>query len=1143
MIHERSPHDVAGLARTGPRADRARARARRLARPGFEPLEARALLAATGFGHSLQFLPPAQHADLEGQAQPTYTLGNLAQSADLGAPGAGVTLELWVRPTSSGVLVEQPYRFQTSQFGPLDFRQQLQVPLIWVDADGRVEAGLIDRSGGAISVDARFGSALNRSIYFFARPTVPTVSLTTPLGLRTAPDQPFATGAPDAIVGLNSVLNNGWHHVALVATASAQSLYVDGQLQGIRAGDFGLRFDANLQGIRAVAIPDGLARLGGTLQPEVTGPAALSQRPGERDGVASRSKSNLYPRVNYPYGYTGEIDEVRVWNEARPLDLLQGSIATPLKAANRASLPHLRVLDTFDGAMTPTPHMAHPVSTVPVDLFPNVARLPGYRDFGLKLATPLETVQLAATLDARGHFVQKVTLAQGDQIVVSATGQDGIPLTSGRFTLAVNASPRDAAHNRTSTVALNPIVPPSITFTAGETGTYRLDALFDQLPAGVKNVNITYRVAPGPLNNLLELFGSFRAPDGSLVPAYHDPKLPAVSAVDAYGFLNRANWPTLTMIAPPAGAGPSTEPQLIAAYNAIYGASLADGTLLRSKYNLQGGFYDLANSGLSKAGDLDQFAADLGSLQAGAFPTVTADAFNTLKSFLLAVTGLRKKALGVLDGYKDFAANLLTTGALTGVPSSIVQSVVASLQQSNSNQNPPTLTWPESDAQGFDITSAFKQAAIGLAPSLLGTAASVVLPGTGFFFEGIATLGLEALTYAASDEAARPTLTPSVDANAYSKITNVGARVQSDLATTGGNLVASFNDPTMRQAVMSNYGLLTLLANVPSSPFSKQDFDRSSQALAASLRYASWKQIVAAAYHWQPELPVTTQSSNSSSFSTFAVTADPFGAYVATRSGGVQHAVPVNQAGLAGQLIALQGGNAVTQATKNPVTTTDVKITWSPYSLITTYDGVSRKSLTTGQSGSQFTPPLPPNFAKTPDNAVTQGKGSRFYTLAAVNLQETSTHDYTSLDPIYLRLNRTGFAKRTVAYGADGAMGIAWALRDSNGIEMAPDIAQQIFGVGTSPAALTATGEPRYTNEGAYFPTNPAPGAVTTWADAYFNWGLKNDNGAPGSLVPSAPIAGTFTSTNGPFGNRNNASVGAADVNYTVTFKPLRPRA
>lgn len=1111
----------------GPRRPN-RARAQQAARPQCEPLEARALLATTSFGGSIQFTRLPQWRPLLGVAQPVVPLGPLAHYADLRNSSGGVTIELWVRPSTSGALVEQPYQAQLSAPN-LGAAQNLgtnfEVPLIWIDNQGKVEAGLIDTSGGPISVQTQFAT----TTFAYINRTIPTITLTTPLGLRTSSDQPYSTGVNNPIVGLNSLLNDGWHHVALVATPTSESLYVDGQLQGIHAGSFGLTFNADFGGTPGVASPSGDARLGGTMIPEPAKSTAFTSDFVDQSRVRNYLEPQLYPDINYPYGYSGNIDELRVWDLARSASQIQGSIDTPLEIGSTDATHDLKIADHFNGAPADIPGIRSGFFPVPVDLFPGVARLPGYRPFGLKIATPFDTVQLNADVSRGAPFVRKVGLARGDQIVVSATGQDGNPISSGTFTLSVNTSPNESSDRQRSTVAFNPFHPAPITFTAGETGTYRLTATFANLPAGVNNVTITYKVVPGPSNGLLDLFGYFKAADGSYVPAYHDPGLPEVSSIDANGFLNRANWPLLTTIVPPAGVNQSSESDLMAAYTAIYNAPLPSGGTLATKYTLTGGFYDIVGSSLINSDDLARFAIDLNSIQFGDLSGVTPNAFATMKSFLLLVTELRTKALGVLDSYKAFASNLLTTGALQDIPGSVVRTVIASLMQNNTNQKPPTLSWPNSADPGFDVGQAFQDTALGLVPGVAGTIASTLLPGSGFLVEGLASVGLAALTYSTSPEPPTPSLITSIDANDYANINNVASSVQADLATTGGNLVASFNSPTLRQVVMSNYGLLNLLMSVPSSPFSQADFAQSSRALQTALANATWKQIVAAAYHWQPDVPTTTDHS---ALPIYTATGAPYELFVHRTGQGLQ--IPSRNSGLSGMLYELQGGNTVTTSNPESVGTSGISASWSPSAPAVTLNQSTNQYFTTGLFSAGYYPPIPPNFVQVPVNSQTQGSGARFYTLAATNLTETSQHDYTSNNPPYQ-------STRTLTYQRDGVVGVNWILEDSNGLEMSPAISQQLFGVGSTPVNLVSTGLPQYSNGGVYFPVNPVPGAVTSWPDAFLNWGIPTPGSVPGSLVPTGPIQGTFASPNGPRGDARNSSSGSADVNYTFTFRPVRP--
>lgn len=130
---------------------------------------------------------------------PTLSLPTEVLS-DASLTNGGVSFTLWVQPQGPGMLLAGSYRVGTSS--------NLTVPYVWINANGQVVAGLYGPGG----IDA------------IANETI--LSSTGPLGNT-------AIGSPLAITSQNSIIDNTWHHVAFVANATQQALYVDGLLQGV----------------------------------------------------------------------------------------------------------------------------------------------------------------------------------------------------------------------------------------------------------------------------------------------------------------------------------------------------------------------------------------------------------------------------------------------------------------------------------------------------------------------------------------------------------------------------------------------------------------------------------------------------------------------------------------------------------------------------------------------------------------------------------------------------------------------------------------------------------------------------------------------------------------------------------------------
>jgi hypothetical protein len=68
-------------------------------------------------------------------------------------------------------------------------------------------------------------------------------------------------------------------------------------------------------------------------------------------------------------------------------------------------------------------------------------------------------------------------------------------------------------------------------------------------------------------------------------------------------------------------------------------------------------------------------------------------------------------------------------------------------------------------------------------------------------------------------------------------------------------------------------------------------------------------------------------------------------------------------------------------------------------------------------------------------------------------------------------------------------------------------------------------------NGGWYFDARPVNQAATTWADAFFGWGLGFGGYSPRNLVPATPLSGSLPNTSTPNVSNNN-------VGFTLSFQP-----
>jgi hypothetical protein len=127
---------------------------------------------------------------------PVLSLPATALSSSL---SSGQSVAMWVQATGPGVLLSS--QVNDTNGNPVD------VPYLWIDADGNVNGGFY----GSDAFDFNTGQTVL---------SYQTLTGTTRIG------------SPLAITGQVTVIDNNWHHVALVADGDTQSLYIDGLLQG-----------------------------------------------------------------------------------------------------------------------------------------------------------------------------------------------------------------------------------------------------------------------------------------------------------------------------------------------------------------------------------------------------------------------------------------------------------------------------------------------------------------------------------------------------------------------------------------------------------------------------------------------------------------------------------------------------------------------------------------------------------------------------------------------------------------------------------------------------------------------------------------------------------------------------------------------
>ncbi len=265
------------------------------------------LTVPTLFGDALNFNAVSYTDAYSGNTAPTVALPN----GLINHAGNQVTYELWFNAQSSGALLQMQLN---SNVGAFD------VPILAVDANGKLTGGLFDVEAGGALAPGTSGTPSGSSDLDSGSitPTLP-YPMTSPLTLNyavnsDAKDNSYTytiVGPNNAMVSAATVLDQNWHHAALVVDGTSERLYLDGLLVGAAqaADHYSLSF-ADASG--NTYAPTGAGFLGGTIDPLPIGIAPVS-------GV-----------IGHPDYFVGSLDELRVWSVAHTAVQIAQSMDAPL---------------------------------------------------------------------------------------------------------------------------------------------------------------------------------------------------------------------------------------------------------------------------------------------------------------------------------------------------------------------------------------------------------------------------------------------------------------------------------------------------------------------------------------------------------------------------------------------------------------------------------------------------------------------------------------------------------------------------------------------------------------------------------------------------------------------------------------------
>ena len=637
-----------------------------------------------------------------------------------------------------------------------------------------------------------------------------------------------------------------------------------------------------------------LATFSGQLsKPSFGGPTSLTAG----GAIFLEPSSNLYPATNYPQGFVGTMDEIAVWNAVLSQNEVQAAdsesallVKGPDGLLPQKLIGYFPFTKTVSGSTNEWPNVVDPasfatgpskgtllasvVSTIPTDPFDGVTRLPGGRDWGLDIMTPLASPSLS--LQSGKMFEYKVGLAAGDQLQIEAPeGQNGsfalvVEDDLGRTSPTTNLAPGGTQY-----------------LAAARTGTYQLTITWTadgNQNAGVVN----FGLLPGPLNSVMELFSSFvqgvSQTQTNTVQAYSDPALPGINAsIGTETPTGAANyWPlwTDTSYFPLGGAYQPVD--LNAQYQRMVQALIA----------LDKGMSDFANINGSKVTDptqiqklLDQVYENVYGkappMPPGLNPFPVAPAAtpqDAVYEFLYNADLLRQTIYGVLTGQGMSNSPTTLPGWIRGVIDGIVASnvpkniatTIAAGQTQEVHNIPININQPSrKQSVGEILLGGLIWAVGGVLAAIpgLGEAADagLALLGAGLAGGG-AALGQSFADNAFSSDARTVSFTVPVTSITnselnYDELSDMGGSIQAGALQLWNNILSALTTAALPQSVMSNFGLLKAFSVMSGTPLG-DDAANPANAVTTSLERSSWHEMIPASFNWAPVAPPAFPTGN-----------------------------------------------------------------------------------------------------------------------------------------------------------------------------------------------------------------------------------------------------------------------------------------
>ena len=602
--------------------------------------------------------------------------------------------------------------------------------------------------------------------------------------------------------------------------------------------------------------------------------------------IFTEPTSQLYPATNYPQGFVGSMDEVALWNATLTQPQVQAAMSGPVLPTGGPGgvLPdklagYFPFTKTVFGTTNEWPNVAPGAtsfatgptsgtllvaasSTIPTDPFPKATRLPGARDWGLDIMTPLASPSLS--LASGTIFNYKVALAAGDQFEIEVPeAQNGslklmVEDDLGRVSQSIQLAPNTSQY-----------------LPAARTGTYQLTLKWTS--TGIQqNGVVNFGLIPGPLNSVMELFSSFvqgvSPSQTNTVAAFSDPRLPGInSTVGTATATGSANyWPLWT------------DPTYFPATNAYTPAGLntAYQMLVKALIAMNVGLSDFANingASVTDPAKIQQFLDQSYRNAFGAAPptppglapfpvTPAGTPQEAVYEFLFNANLLRQTIYPVLTGQGDSLNPSSLPSWIQGVINSINASAVPvniattiATGQTQQVHNIPINIFQPSQKQsiGEILLGGLISAAGGLLAAIPGVGEEADV-GLELLAEGLAGggagLGQSFADNAFSSGAGATSFTVPVTSITnselnYDTLNDMAKSIQAGALQLWNNILTALTTPALAQSVLSNFGLLKAFAEMSGAPLGNAAATPAS-AIATSLTRSSWQEMIPATFSW-----------------------------------------------------------------------------------------------------------------------------------------------------------------------------------------------------------------------------------------------------------------------------------------------------